>query len=91
MNTTPRWKTFLTEEDAIEKGKSGWYIGKSPQEIVEFQLYESRLCMPWDEFQAAVEQALGRPVQTIEFAAEGTRLLQQEFEEKIKHSAATTE
>ena len=51
-------KTF---EEAIAKAASRWYEGKSPQEIVEFQLYEDKLCMPLQLYQEAVEKVLGRP------------------------------
>ena len=43
-----------------------------------FQLYEERLCMPFPLFHKAVEEALGRPVYTHEFA--GVENLRQEFE-----------
>jgi hypothetical protein len=58
----------LTKEEAIAKAQSGWWKGKTPQEIVSFQLYEDRLCMPFGEYHAAIEKALGRPVWTHEFA-----------------------
>jgi hypothetical protein len=57
----------MTKEEAIAKAASRWYEGKSPQEIVEFQLYEDRLCMPLQLYQEAVEKVLGRPVYTIEY------------------------
>ncbi|WP_101910068.1 hypothetical protein [Marasmitruncus massiliensis] len=56
-----------TKEEAIAKGESRWYEGKSPQEIVEFQLYEDRLCMPLELYREAVEKVLGRPVFTHEY------------------------
>ncbi len=83
MEYEPKWKTHLTKEEAIQLADSEWYKGKSTREIVEFQLYEPRLCMPFDEFQKAVEAELGRPVQTIEFGA-CLETLRREFEEHNK-------
>ncbi len=57
----------MTPEEAIDKVASRWYEGKSPQEIVEFQLYEDKLCMPLELYQEAVEKVLGRPVYTAEY------------------------
>lgn len=58
---------MMTKEEATAKAASRWYEGKSPQEIVDFQLYEDRLCMPLPLFQEAVEKVLGRPVYTHEY------------------------
>lgn len=57
----------MTKEEAIAKDESRWYGGKTPQEIVDFQLYEDRLCMPLPLYQEAVEKVLGRPVFTNEY------------------------
>ncbi len=70
----------MTHEEAIEMSKSGWWKTKTVREIVEFQLYEDRLCMPFDEFHKAVEEALGRSVWTHEFA--DIKGLQAEYEGK---------
>ena len=58
----------MTTEEAIEMGKTSWWVGKTPKEIVEFQLFEDMLCMNFGDFHLAVEQALGRPVFDHEFA-----------------------
>lgn len=64
----------MTREEAIQKAKSKWWIGKTSREIVDFQLYEDRLCMDFGEYHKAVEAALGRPVWTHEFVdMEGLR------------------
>jgi hypothetical protein len=68
----------MTTEEAIAKADSGWWHGLSPREIVAFQLYEDKLCMPFGDFHAAVEKVLGRGVWTHEFAA--PQHLRQEFE-----------
>lgn len=57
----------LTKEQAIELCNSKWWEGKSAREIVGFQLFEEKLCMPFGDFHGAVETALGRPVYSHEF------------------------
>lgn len=57
-----------TKREATAMYKSEWWENKTAKEIVDFQLYEDRLCMPFDEFHKAITQALGRPVWTHEFA-----------------------
>jgi hypothetical protein len=57
----------MTREEAIALAESGWWKTKTAKEIVAFQLYEPLLCMPFGDYHAAVEQALGRPVWTHEF------------------------
>lgn len=58
----------MTKDEAFKKFETKWWEKAGAQEIVEFQLFEDRLCMPFDLFQAAVEKVLGRPVWTHEFA-----------------------
>jgi len=59
--------TEITKEQAIELAESGWWKLATPHDIVKFQLFTDRLCMPFGEFQKATEEALGRPVWTHEF------------------------
>ena len=40
----------------------------SDKQIVDFQLYQKKLCMEWTVFHGAVERILGRPVYTYEFS-----------------------
>ena len=68
----------MTKEEAIAKAESGWWKTATPREIVAFQLYEDRLCMPFADYQQAVETVLGRGVWTHEFAA--PQYLRAEFE-----------
>lgn len=70
----------MTKQEAIKKSKSSFWVDLTPREIVDFQLYEEKLCMPWDIFHGAIEEALGRPVQTLEFAYPDN--LKKEFEGK---------
>lgn len=58
----------MTRDEAIALYDSQWWVGKTPAEIFEFQINEPKLCMPFGDFQAAAESALGRPVFTHEFA-----------------------
>ena len=70
----------MTREEALEKVTTEWWKTASTKEIVAFQLYEDRLCMPFDLFHAAVEKELGRPVFTHEFVLADS--LKKEFEDK---------
>lgn len=58
----------LTRDQALQLFESGWWKGLEPRRVVEFQLFTSRLCMPFGDFHEAVEKALGRSVWTHEFA-----------------------
>lgn len=58
----------LAQEEAIALYNSKWWLEKSPREIVAFQLFTERLCLPFDVFHESVEKTLGRPVFTHEFA-----------------------
>lgn len=77
----------MTTDEAIAKFNTGWWKDKSAVEIVAFQLYEDRLCMPFAAFQAAVEEALGEPVTTIAFAY--PEVLQRAFEKKYPRKETT--
>lgn len=66
----------MTKEQAIQLADSKWWEGVSDHDIVMFQLFEEKLCMPFGRFHEAVEKALGRSVWTHEFAFDG---LKQEF------------
>lgn len=75
----------MTRKQAIALYKIGWWKTKTPEEIAAFQLFEERLCMPFELFHEAVEKALGRPVWTHEFGSKGG--LREEFRgKKAKHS-----
>jgi len=70
----------MEKDDALKLYASEWWKDKTPDEIVSFQLYEAKLCMPFGDFHEAVEKVLGRSVWTHEFAdQEG---LQAEYEGK---------
>jgi len=58
----------ITTEDAIRLANSEFWNELTLQERAKFQLFEPRLCMPFSVFHEAVEETLGRPVFTHEFA-----------------------
>ncbi len=58
----------MTRDEALELYETKWWESKSAYEIVKFQLYEPLLCMPFDKFHQALEEALDRPVWTHELA-----------------------
>ncbi len=58
----------MDREQALKLVETKWWEGKSPKEIVAFQLYEEKLCCPFEVFHSALEHALERPVFTHELA-----------------------
>ena len=59
----------MTKDEAIALAETKWWEARTDEEIVRFQLFESRCCMSFSRFQAAVEAVLKRPVFTHEFAS----------------------
>jgi hypothetical protein len=57
----------MTKEQAIELAESEFWKDMSLRERATFQLFEEKLCMPFDVFHEAVEKTLSRPVFTHEF------------------------
>jgi len=68
----------LTKEQAIALYKGGEWRDWTDEEVVKVQLYQTRLCLPFDRFHAAIETVLGRSVWTHEFV--GSDALRQEYE-----------
>ncbi|MDD5537251.1 MAG: hypothetical protein PHS36_08765 [Candidatus Cloacimonetes bacterium] len=58
----------LSIEQAVEIFNSEVWKTWTKEEIVKFQLFTPRMCMPFDIFHEAVESILNRPVWTHEFA-----------------------
>ena len=58
----------LTEEQAIAFYESDAWKNWTSRQIAEFQMEQDRLCIPFDVFHKAMEETLGRPVFTHEFA-----------------------
>jgi hypothetical protein len=61
-------KQFTTEE-AIAFAKSEIWKTWNHEQIVRLQLFQDKLCVPFDKFHEAIESVLGRPVWTHEFAS----------------------
>lgn len=75
-------KVQLSKEQAISLYDSNWHIGKTDREIVDLQLYQQRLCMPFAVFQKALENILGTDLSTMAFT--DVKNLQRMYEEKIQ-------
>ena len=59
----------IGKENAITLANSEWWKELTAREVVEFQLSTKELCLPFGEFHRLIEEALGRPVFTHEFAS----------------------
>lgn len=57
----------MTKEQAIAFADTKAYEQLSDRQKVELQLFQDKLCMPFDVFHEATEKVLGRPVFTHEF------------------------
>jgi len=57
----------LTEKEAIKFAESKAWKDLSDKELVGFQLFQKKLCMPFSIFHEAIEKVLARPVYTHEF------------------------
>ena len=58
----------LTKEQAIKMFDSYLWKEWNDEQIVRFQLFQKKLCMPFSCFHSAVENVFGRQVYTHEFA-----------------------
>ena len=58
----------LTKEQAIKIFNSEIWKDMSDKEIINLQLYQYKLCVPFDVFKDALGRILGRGVYTHEFA-----------------------
>lgn len=58
----------ITKDQAIALAETEFWKEMTPRQIAEFQMEARLLCMPFAVFHKAVEEALGRPVWTHEFA-----------------------
>ena len=68
----------MTKKEALELFESKWWEKLTHRQRAEFQLFEDKLCMPFDVFHEAIEQSLDRPVYTHEFGLDREGL-QKEF------------
>lgn len=58
----------MTKGEALKLYESGFWKEMSYKSRAIFQIFEDRLCMPFDVFHEAVEKTIKRPVFTHEFA-----------------------
>jgi hypothetical protein len=69
MSENEKWaKTQFTREQAIAMYESGVWKNWTAEQVVRFQMFQERLCMEFSHFHKCVEEVLGRPVFTHEFA-----------------------
>jgi len=61
-------KRELTREEAIDFFNGGEWKEWDDDKIVEFQLFQDKLCVEFSRFHKAIEKVLCRPVFTHEFA-----------------------
>lgn len=74
----------LTKKQAIAFYDSEKWKDWNSEEIVKFQLFQDRLCVPWSLFHKAMNDVLGRPVYTHEFASSNRKNLTKEYYDKQK-------
>jgi len=72
----------FNEDQAIAFAKSEAWKNMDPKERAAWQLEQELLCMPFQVFQESVEEALGRPVLTHEFANRAALRLEMEGKAK---------
>lgn len=69
-------KEQLNKEQAIAMFESKVYESWTSEQIVRFQLFQDRLCMPFDVFHKAITEVLNRDVFTHEFAYRDSLILE---------------
>ncbi len=58
----------LTSEQAIDFVNKGEWKDWTEKEIVELQLFQECLCVPFSVFHKSIEKVFGRPIFTHEFS-----------------------
>lgn len=66
MNKTKQ----MTRDEAVAFYVSRVYERWTARQIVDLQLFQDRLCVPFGIFQKAISEVLGRQVYTHEFASQ---------------------
>lgn len=68
-NEKSKWaENQLSQEQAIAMADSGVWKDWTAEQVVRFQMFQKRLCMDFSHFHKCVQEVLGRPVFTHEFA-----------------------
>ena len=57
----------MNKQQSIKLYKTKFWKDLTNREIVKFQLFEDKLCMPFGVFHEAMEKVLKRPIWTHEF------------------------
>jgi len=70
-------KSRFTKEQAIKFAENKVWEHWSYEQIVRFQLFEDKLCMPFDVFHEAIEKVLERPIYTHEFGVNYDGIVQE--------------
>jgi len=69
MSEKGKWaEKQLTTEQAIAMAESGVWKEWTAEQVVRFQLFQEKLCMDFIHFHKCMQDVLGRPVWTHEFA-----------------------
>lgn len=58
----------LSKEQAIKFHESALHEQWTHEQVVRFQLFQDKLCMPFSRFHEAISEVLGRDIMTHEFA-----------------------
>lgn len=69
----------MTKDEAVKLYDSKFWHFMTNRERATFQLFEERLCMPFDVFHVALEKCLERPVFTHELGSENVARIKEEF------------
>ena len=75
-------KSQFTKKQAIEFHDSKIWEAWDDEKIVRFQLFEAKLCIPFNRFHEAIEKVLGRPVYTHEFGLNYDGIVEEYLGEK---------
>ena len=73
----------MTKEQAQKLFDSGFWKNLSFEVIALFQIFEDKLCMPFDVFREAVEKTVGHEVQTFQFSSLGMEKLRDKIIESF--------
>ena len=73
----------MTTEQAQKLFDSGFWENLSFEVKALFQIFEDKLCMPFNVFHEAVEKTIGQQVQTIQFSSFGVEELRDKIIEAL--------
>ena len=77
----------LSKEQAVKLYETEFWVHTSEKDLALFQITQDKLCMPFGIFHKAIENTLGRPIFTHEFATNveelKAELLDIMFENKV--------